>query len=186
MVAKIVEVIKKIKRINERTNEIAKLYGTESKIYGDYVSRISSLFKEGEYRESKHGIIQLSRSKSFYENVNVEKLERVEQLPTMGQMLKKARASLIEDNGVGYNPPRFSVIERAKDMDYIRMNIEENIDFLYSFKEGESIKEKLRTKGKKSYEELKSIIDEINELKSNSKLSLVNPFEDLSWITINQ
>ena len=175
MVAKIVEVIKKIKRINERTNEIAKLYGTQSKIYGDYVSRISSLFNEGEYRESKHGIIQLSRSKSFY-----EKLERVEQLPTMGQMLKKARASLIEDNGEGYKLPRFSVIERAKDMDYIRMNIEENIDFLYTFKEGEQIKEKLRMKGKKSYDELKSIIDEINTLKSKSKLSLVNPFEDLS------
>ena len=146
---------KDIKRINERINEIAKFYGTESYSYNKYYSAVKMAIPEKFRRTSKHGVIQISRSKEFIQTASSYKtqssMKRLLGMKTLGQLKKEAAASLKAE---GMAKATKAVIEqRAKAIDFLMGYIEEHSDMFYLG--GKEAKEIIHIKGrKKSYDEL--------------------------------
>ena len=123
---------KDIKRINERINEIAKRYGTESYAYNKWYSAIKSTIPERFRKTSRHGIIQLSRSKEFIMTASSartqESMKRLLGMKTVGKLRKEARATL-KGEGERVTPERVS--ERMKEIDLINKYVEEHHDMFY-------------------------------------------------------
>ena len=174
---------KDIKRINERINEIAKFYGTESYSYNKYYSAVKMAIPEKFRRTSKHGVIQISRSKEFIQTASSYKtqssMKRLLGMKTLGQLKKEAAASL-KAEGMA-KATKALVQQRTQAIDFLMGYIEEHSDMFYLG--GKEAKDIIHIKGrKKTYSELlqlarlyqkkngvdwlsgKSIDEEINDL----------------------
>lgn len=174
---------KDIKRINERINEIAKFYGTNSYAYNKYYSAVKMAIPERYRRTSTHGIIQISRSKEFIQTASSVKtqasIKRLLGMKTLGQLKKAAKESLKQEGIL--KSTKAVIEERAKAIDFLMAYVEEHSDMFYLG--GKEAKDIIHIKGrKKSYDELlqlarlyqkkngvdwlsgKSIDEEINDL----------------------
>ena len=173
---------KDIKRLNERINEIAKFYGTESYSYNKYYSAVKMAIPEKFRRTSKHGVIQISRSKEFIQTASYKtqsSMKRLLGMKTLGQLKKEAAASL-KAEGMA-KATKALVQQRAQAIDFLMGYIEEHSDMFYLG--GKEAKDIIHIKGrKKTYSELlqlarlyqkkngvdwlsgKSIDEEINDL----------------------
>lgn len=146
---------KDIKRLNERINEIAKFYGTESYTYNKYYSAVKMAVPEKFRRTSKHGVIQISRSKEFIQTASSYKtqssMKRLLGMKTVGQLKKEAAASLKEE---GMAKATKALVERrAMAIDFLSGFIEEHTDMFYMG--GKNAKSIIHIKGrKKTYSEL--------------------------------
>lgn len=169
---------KDIKRLNERINEIAKMYGTDSYVYNKWYSAIKSTIPQRFRRESVHGVIQLSRSKEFIMTASSartqESMKRILGLKTVGKLRKEARATL---KGEGRKATPESVSKRMKEIDIVNQYVEEHHDMFYLENQRAQdiahIKERRKTFGELI--ELRQIYD-----KSDKKLvSKGDPFKDL-------
>lgn len=149
---------KDIKRINERINEIAKKYGTESYAFNKWYSAMKSTIPERFRKTSKHGIIQLSRSKEFIMTASSartqESMKRLLGLKTVGKLRKEARATL---KGEGGKATPESVSKRMKEIDKVNKFVEENSEMFYlEDKRAQDIAH-IKTR-KKSYKELGELV----------------------------
>lgn len=146
---------KDIKRLNERINEIAKFYGTESYAYNKYYAAVKMSIPEKFRRTSKHGVIQISRSKEFIQTASSYKtqssMKRLLGMKTAGQ-LKKEAAETLKAEGMA-KATKALVEQRAMAIDFLSAFIEEHTDMFYmSRKDAKSI---IHIKGrKKTYSEL--------------------------------
>lgn len=147
---------KDIKRLNERINEIAKFYGTNSTAYNKYYAAVKMAVPERYRKTSKHGVIQLSRSKEFITSAASSpkmqmNMKRLLGMKTVGQLKKEAEATL-KAEGMA-KASRALVEQRAKAIDFLTGYIEEHSDMFYiGGKEAKSI---IHIKGrKKTYNEL--------------------------------
>ena len=145
-----------IKRLNERINEIAKFYGTNSYSYNKYYAAVKMAVPERYRRTSKHGIIQLSRSKEFIISASSSpkmqrNMIRLLGMKTLGQLKKEAAASLKAE---GMLKATTAIIEqRAKAIDFLMGFVEEHSDMFYLG--SKEAKEIIHIKGRrKSYDEL--------------------------------
>ena len=174
---------KDIKRLNERINEIAKFYGTESYAYNKYYAAVKMSIPEKFRRTSKHGVIQISRSKEFIQTASSYKtqssMKRLLGMKTLGQLKKAAQESLKQEGIL--KATNAVIAQRAKAIDFLMAYVEEHSDMFYMG--GKEAKDIIHIKGrKKSYDELlqlarlyqkkngvdwlsgKSIDEEINDL----------------------
>lgn len=172
---------KDVKRINERINEIAKFYGTESYAYDQWYSTLVLSIPEKYRRTSPHGIVQISRSKEFYQSALRKKtkmgIQRLLGMKTKGQLMKEAKESLKKEENK--KPSRFEIEDRAKVIDEVNNYVSKNEDMFYQPKES-VVYEIIHLKGrKKSYDEIKQIIDEYERRKKKDGGLFSDPFEGL-------
>lgn len=171
---------KDVKRINERINEIAKVFGTESYAYNQWYATLKLSVPEKYRTTSKHGIIQIARSKEFYQSSLKKKtkmgIKRLLGMKTRGALIKEAKQSL-KDEGVK-KPTRFEVLDRAKVIDEVNLFVSEHEDMFY-LPATSTVYDTIHIKGrKKNYKELKKIVDEYKKrLKDGGLFS--DPFEGL-------
>lgn len=156
---------KDVKRINERINEVAKALGTDSYAYNQWYSAIKQTIPEKYRTTSKHGIIQIARSKEFYMSANKKRtkqaIQRILGLRTIGSLKKEAKGSLKQEGTK--KPTKEEVINRMKLIDTVNTFVSENEDMFYI--QDEKIQKLAHIKSrKKTYEELNQIIERYNEL----------------------
>lgn len=171
---------KDVKRINERINEIAKMYGTDSVAYNKWYAAVKSMIPERYRRTSKDGIIQLARSKEFYKTAGTEQtkaaVNRILGLKTRGQLRKEARRSLKEE-GVK-NPSARQVTERQKDIDAVQGFSEDNPDMFYNPEE--AAQKLIHIRGRrKTYQEMIIIADLYREATGQGQIIEQDLFEGL-------
>ena len=158
---------KDVKRINERINEIAKRFGTESYAYNEYYSAIVSSIPEKYRRFSKHGILQIKRSGELYRTANTPATKQAQQrllgLKTVGQLRKEARRSLKEE---GEEITKQAIEERMSAIDEVMDFVTSNRDMFYVNYKNSEINNTIKIKKrKKTYKEL---IDIMNAYKSGA------------------
>ena len=156
-----------IKRLNERINEIAKAYGTNSYSYNKYYSAIVANVPAKFRRTSKHGIIQISRSKEYLQTATSPKtartMSRLLGLKTKGQLRQSAKKSLLDENVEKLTAKQIE--QRMKEIDEINIFIEENQDMFYVENYSDTTQKALAVKGrKKTYGELYQIVDEYKKM----------------------
>lgn len=171
---------KDVKRINERINEIAKAFGTQSAAYDKWYSTIKLSIPEKFRTTSKHGIIQIARSKEFYQTSLRKKtkmgIQRLLGLKTKGQLMKEAKESLKKE---GLKKPTQAEIEdRAKAIDLVEIFVKSNEDMFY-LPPDSPVYNIIHLKGRrKTYNEILEIIEEYNKRKESGGLN-IDPFEGL-------
>ena len=169
---------KDIKRLNERINEIAKKYGTESYAYNKWYSAIKSSIPERYRKTSRHGIIQLSRSKEFIQTASSaktkESMRRLLGLKTVGKLRKEAKAALKEE-GKKLTPENVSQFMEM--IDKVNKFVEEHSEMFYlEDKRAQDIAH-IR-KRKKSYKELGELVQIYQQ--GNATITIKkDPFKDL-------
>lgn len=172
---------KDVKRINERINEIAKKYGTGSFAYNKYYSAVVMGLPSRFRRFSKNGIVQLSRSKEFYETINnpetQQAITRLLGLKTSGQLRKAAKKSLLDEerakvkvinqnrkiNGMAplpmpKKPSEAQIKQREIDIDEVNEFVADNRAMFY-MSASKEVNQLIHTKGRrKTYGEMIQII----------------------------
>lgn len=168
------QVEKDVKRINERINEVAKAFGTDSYAYSQWYSALKLALPEKYRQTSKHGIIQVKRSKELYLQSEHNKIamgiKRLLGMKTKGELMKEAKKSLIEEGEK--KPTRQDIQEQAKKIDLVNTFVSEHEDMFYIEKQGnKEVYDIIHTRGrKKTYNELKKIIDAYNKAKGAGKM----------------
>ena len=171
--------IKDIKRLNQRIVQVAKSYGKESPLYMEYETKLKKIFPSEQININKRGEIQLSRSKQFYNTTSGEYVQRVQKTTrTVSELRKQARESIKVDIPKGEKITEEMIQQRIKDRWEVEENLNSALDSLYGREDEMAQKaiETMRKKGEKSYEELKSVID---QSKNTTQIGIRNLFEGL-------
>lgn len=152
---------KDVKRINERINEIAKRFGTESYSYNEYYSAVVSTIPEKYRRYSKHGVLQIKRSNELYKSASSASTKQAQArllgLKTVGQLRKEARKSLKEE---GEDVTPTSLDQRMKDIDEVMEFVDSHRDMFYAAYNNNNINKLINVKQrKKTYGELIQIVN---------------------------
>lgn len=87
-------------KVNKRMDSIVKFFGSDNAIIGQYETEINKMFKGATVRDI-HGNLHLSRSKNKLKDINKfsEKIDRILELPTYGELKNKAIKQL-SDQGI--------------------------------------------------------------------------------------
>lgn len=171
--------IKDIKRLNQRIVQVAKSYGKESPLYMDYETKLKKIFPSEQININKRGEIQLSRSKQFYNTTSGEYVQRVQKTTrTVSELRKQARESIKVEIPKGEKITEEMIQQRIRDRWEVEENLNSALDSLYGREDEMAQKaiETMRKKGEKSYEELKSVID---QSKNTTQIGIRNLFEGL-------
>ena len=171
--------IKDIKRLNQRIVQVAKSYGKESPLYMEYETKLKKIFPSEQININKRGEIQLSRSKQFYNTTSGEYVQRVQKTTrTVSELRKQARESIKAEIPKGEKITAEMIQQRIRDRCEVEENINSALDSLYGREDEMAQKaiETMRKKGEKSYEELKSVID---QSKNTTQIGIRNLFEGL-------
>ena len=171
--------IKDIKRLNQRIVQVAKSYGKESPLYMEYETKLKKIFPSEQINVNKRGEIQLSRSKQFYNTTSGEYVQRVQKTTrTVSELRKQARESIKVEIPKGEKITEEMIKQRIKDRWEVEENLQSALDSLYGREDEMAQKaiETMRKKGEKSYEELKSVID---QSKNTTQIGIRNLFEGL-------
>ena len=171
--------IKDIKRLNQRIVQVAKSYGKESPLYMEYETKLKKIFPSEQININKRGEIQLSRSKQFYNTTSGEYVQRVQKTTrTVAELRKQARESIKVEIPKGEKITEEMIQQRIKDRWEVEENLQSALDSLYGREDEMAQKaiETMRKKGEKSYEELKSVID---QSKNTTQIGIRNLFEGL-------
>ena len=171
--------IKDIKRLNQRIVQVAKSYGKDSPLYMEYETKLKKIFPSEQININKRGEIQLSRSKQFYNTTSGEYVQRVQKTTrTVAELRKQARESIKVEIPKGEKITEEMIQQRIKDRWEVEENLNSALDSLYGREDEMAQKaiETMRKKGEKSYEELKSVID---QSKNTTQIGIRNLFEGL-------
>lgn len=171
--------IKDIKRLNQRIVQVAKSYGKESPLYMEYETKLKKIFPSEQININKRGEIQLSRSKQFYNTTSGEYVQRVQKTTrTVAELRKQARESIKVEIPKGEKITEEMIQQRIRDRWEVEENLNSALDSLYGREDEMAQKaiETMRKKGEKSYEELKSVID---QSKNTNQIGIRNLFEGL-------
>ena len=171
--------IKDIKRLNQRIVQVAKSYGKESPLYMEYETKLKKIFPSEQINVNKRGEIQLSRSKQFYNTTSGEYVQRVQKTTrTVSELRKQARESIKTEIPKGEKITEEMIQQRIRDRWEVEENLNSALDSLYGREDEMAQKaiETMRKKGEKSYEELKSVID---QSKNTTQIGIRNLFEGL-------
>lgn len=144
------EIIKQIKRINERSRDIARTFGTNSSYFESYMNafnKIESILEGSTSRVRGKAHFRISTSKKIIEKMNEEIfniLDTVEKFtPTKGQIITKIKKKYdIKDTN--------QAINKAIEVSDMNNFIKDNINELYGI---EAFKTEIRRKNKKHIDE---------------------------------
>ena len=171
--------IKDIKRLNQRIVQVAKSYGKESPLYMEYETKLKKIFPSEQININKRGEIQLSRSKQFYNTTSGEYVQRVQKTTrTVSELRKQARESIRVELPQGEKITEEMIQQRIRDRWEVEENLQSALDSLYGREDEMAQKaiETMRKKGEKSYDELKSVIE---QSKNTNQIGILNLFEGL-------
>lgn len=171
--------IKDIKRLNQRIVQVAKSYGKDSPLYMEYETKLKKIFPSEQINVNKRGEVQLSRSKQFYNTTSGEYVQRVQKTTrTVSELRKQARQSIKAEIPKGEKITEEMIQQRIRDRWEVEENLNSALDFLYGREDEMAQKaiETMRKKGEKSYEELKSVIE---QSKNTNQIGIRNLFEGL-------
>lgn len=170
--------VKRIKRINERIADIARTFGTQSNIYKEYESRIVTLFPTG-YHYSKKGYISLSHGKKVVGDAETDKkLLSIDVLPTKGEIVKRSKKRL-KDKGI-LKPKLEDVKREVERKDRVENLINDNLDLAYAIQSDASndLIDYMR-QGEKDYDEIEEKIDAFLQTYDSGQYELRNLVEEL-------
>lgn len=87
-------------KVNKRMDSIINFFGSDNAIVGQYETEINKMFKGATVRDI-HGNLHLTRSKNKLKDINkfTEKIDRILELPTYGELKNKAIKQL-SDQGI--------------------------------------------------------------------------------------
>ena len=187
---------KDVKRINERINEVVKLLGTDSEAYNKYVSRIKALLPESFTRIDKDGLVKIARKKELYQRAGDEKIQRaIEQIlkvPTAGNIKAHAKSVIIKERRkkqeeypfnamviTPAKPTKEEIEDMARQIDAIQKFVTDNQEMFYMDYggAGSEINSLIHTKGKRSYDELQTIINAYNSKKYTIRTDIFSDIE---------
>lgn len=185
------QLLKDVKRINERIADIAREYGTESRTYNKYYSAVKSSIPERfrrtqETHDASGAVIptiSISRSKEFLRTASSWKtqssISRLLGMKTKGKLYKEARKDLKEAGNK--KPTKEEVQERAKLIDRVIEYVEDHSSMFYIPPEQSArASEIAHTTGrKKTYEELDELVNIYKKQVNAGNVPVKDVFEGL-------
>lgn len=151
---------KDIGRINYRLKGIEQLLGPDSEQYKRYVNSLTATLEPGQFSLDKNtGVITLKASKINLETLNHEQLRQAASLPTAKESVRRQKKELkrfyagTEKEGVSISD--IEAINELTAKTYVR----DKEDDKHKLKYNESVKADMQVKGKKTYQQLKAILE---------------------------
>lgn len=160
------QILNAINRTDERLKGVKATFDVDSEQYQRYVNSITASLPSGSYTlNEKTGEIYISRSKENLKSLKLEQLRAPSHLPTARQSIKAQKREMQADAEPG---------EEISDEDALReLNaktfVQNREDSKGKIKYSESMRADLSKKGKKSYSELKDIIEKGETKESNEE-----------------
>lgn len=156
------EIIKQIKRINERSRDVARTFGTDSSYYQNYMNlfnKIESYIQGATTQVKGKSHYRISTSKKVIEKMPktiINQLEKAEkEIRTKGQIIQDVKKRFnIESKSIA--------IEKAIELSDSNNFIKDNIDSLYEIQE---FRNEIRRKNKKNID--RDIYEKMNEYINN-------------------
>lgn len=149
-----------IDRINYRLKGIEQLLGTDSEQYKRYINSLTATLEPGQFSlDAKTGRISIKASKINLETLKHEQLKKAAALPTAKQSIKKQKREMEKERREhgGKDGIAVSDIEALNELNaktYVRNKEDDKHKLKYS----ESVKSDMQAKGKKTYQQLKAIL----------------------------
>ena len=185
------QLLRDVKRINERIADIAREYGTDSRTYNKYYSAVKSSiperFRRTQETHDSSGAsiptISISRSKEFLRTASSWKtqssISRLLGMKTKGKLYKEARKDLKEAGNK--KPTKEEVQQRAKLIDRVVEFVEDHSSMFYispdSSKRASDI---AHISGrKKTYEELNELVNIYTKQIDTGNIPVTDVFEGL-------
>lgn len=175
------EIERQIKRINERIADIVREFGKDSKIYRDYESRINQIFNEKQFFYGSGDRVALSHGKKILNDDKIkEKLSKLDKLPTKGEMLKRAKQSIIEEKGKKYKPTKTEIKQRSIKLQEFNDFFEEHKEEFYKL-QSDSIDNALDImhQSHKTYTDLDKVVQAYYEDIETDRAQLKNWVEEI-------
>lgn len=161
-----------IRRINRRLSDVADKLGKDSEYFQSMQRQLDDNIPEENLRWNKSNVLQISKPSDFFGDKSKEKI--IEQLdknvPTWGSIRK--------ENEEQYNIYKFEAEVRGEKIveinEYIQIrdNIQNAIEYLYDGEIGEDGKialEIMQSEGRKTYADLRKVLDYVNEERESHK-----------------
>ena len=149
-----------IDRINYRLKGIEQLLGPDSEQYKRYVNSLTATLEPGQFSLDKDtGVITLKASKINLETLKHEQLKQAASLPTAKESVRRQKKELkrfyigTEKEGVSISD--IEAINELTAKTYVR----DKEDDKHKLKYNESVKADMQVKGKKTYQQLKAILE---------------------------
>ena len=156
--------------VNKKISDIENLFGIGSEQYDRYVNAVSAALPAGTYTLSESGKLRIKTGKATQESVKLGQLRPVVNLPTASHSMKQSKLALAKNKlqAAGIEKPDAAAIkEEALSIDDIEalqelaaksfiQNMENSKGKL---KYTESMRAELKQKGKKTYTQLREIIE---------------------------
>ena len=149
-----------IDHINYRLKGIEQLLGPDSEQYKRYVNSLTATLEPGQFSLDKDtGVITLKASKINLETLKHEQLKQAASLPTAKESVRRQKKELkrfyigTEKEGVSISD--IEAINELTAKTYVR----DKEDDKHKLKYNESVKADMKVKGKKTYQQLKAILE---------------------------
>ena len=159
-----------VRRLNHRLDAIAGKYGTNNKLYQDFVSKLDTFMPDN--IRFKDGIVQITKPKQIYESPelsnNLENLQS--ELKTVTGFEKQFQTSYTDykeyQKSINETPLSFS--------DYVSniLELPEALAYLYSTKDNPNVSEQTRNNASR----LIAVMKEQGRKKTNTELAQVTNF----------
>lgn len=150
------QILNAINRTDERLKGVEKMFDVDSEQYQRYVNSITASLPSGSYTlDEETGKIYIPRTKENLKSLKLEQLRAPSHLPTARQSIKAQKREMQADADPS---------EEISDEDALReLNaktfVQNREDSKGKIKYSESMRDELSKKGKKSYSELRDIIE---------------------------
>ena len=150
-----------IDRINYRLKGIERLLGTESEQYRRYVNSLTATLEPWQFSlDADTGRISIKASKMSLESLKHDQLKKAAALPTAKQSIKQQKREMEKQrrewgwkNGIAVSD--IEALNELNAKTYVRSQEDDKHKLKYS----ESVKSDMEVLGKKSYQQLKAILE---------------------------
>lgn len=166
------QVLNAINNINRKMLGIERTFGIQSKQYQRYVNAITAALPVSAYKiNAETGKVTISKSKMNLKQLKVGQFKALKQMPTAKKSIQQSKKAIAKNilMAEGYEKPtKEEVAERAISLsdqealeELMAKNMIEDLEDEHGkLKYSDEVKEEMKTKGVKTYTELKRIIEE--------------------------
>ena len=163
------QVLNMISGINKKILDVERTFGVGSEQYNRYVNSITAALPKDTYHISKSGGIRINKSKANIQTLKKGQLKPTSKLPTAKQSLNKSKRAQAKQRlrqqgieptakAIGHEALSISDQEALEELaakSYIEAIENESNRLNYD----ESVKEEMKQKGAKTYQQLKEILE---------------------------
>lgn len=153
-----------ISKINYRLKGIEQLLGVESEQYERYVNSITASLPPGSYALSLDGHIELKATKTNLETLTRSQLRGPANLPTVKQSIRQQKKEMKRAAETSEEISDEEALEELNAKTFVKSREDANHKLKYT----EEARPEMEQKGKKSYRQLKEILEK-GEAKKREK-----------------